>query len=98
MSRWSSRPRRRRGGESATFRKELGPVSLTLTQVMYVVGSGWVGTAAKLGPTHVVFWSFAILLFYLPQAAVVIHLRFAPSRAEGASMRRRCWTAMQVDR
>ena len=41
---------------------------------MYVVGSAWVGTAAKLGPSHVVFWSLAILLFYLPQAAVVIHL------------------------
>jgi glutamate:GABA antiporter len=60
--------------KSATFRKELGLVSLTLTQVMYVVGSGWVGTAAKLGPSHVVFWSLAILLFYLPQAAVVIYL------------------------
>jgi hypothetical protein len=59
---------------SARLRKELGLVSLVLTQVMYVVGSAWVGTAAKLGPSHVVFWSLAILLFYLPQAAVVIYL------------------------
>jgi len=59
---------------SASLRKELGLVSLVLTQVMYVVGSGWVGTAAKLGPSHVVFWSLAILLYYLPQAAVVIYL------------------------
>src|SRR5499427_5415335 len=59
---------------STGLRKELGLVSLVLTQVMYVVGTGWVGTAAKLGPSHVVFWSLAILLFYLPQAAVVIHL------------------------
>jgi amino acid transporter len=41
---------------------------------MYVVGSGWVGTAAKLGPSHVVFWCLAIALYYLPQAAVVIYL------------------------
>jgi amino acid transporter len=41
---------------------------------MYVVGSGWVGTAAKLGDAHLVFWCLAILLFYLPQAAVVIYL------------------------
>ena len=60
--------------KSIGLRKELGLVSLVLTQVMYVVGSAWVGTAAKLGPSHVVFWSLAILLFYLPQAAVVIHL------------------------
>ena len=59
---------------SARLRKELGLGSLVLTQVMYVVGTAWVGAAAKLGPSHVVFWSLAILLFYLPQAAVVIHL------------------------
>lgn len=59
---------------SAQFRKELGLVSLVLTQVMYVVGSGWVGTAAKLGPSHVIFWAGAILFYYLPQAAVVIYL------------------------
>ena len=41
---------------------------------MYVVGSAWVGTAAKVGPSHIVFWALAILLFYLPQAAVVIYL------------------------
>ena len=43
-------------------------------QVVFVVGSAWVGTAAKLGPSHLVFWVLAILAFYLPQAAVVIHL------------------------
>ena len=43
-------------------------------QIMYVVGSGWVGTAAKLGTSHTVFWLLAIALYYLPQAAVVIYL------------------------
>src|SRR5262245_66077730 len=41
---------------------------------MYVVGSAWVGTAAKLGPAHIAFWLLAVFLFYLPQAAVVIYL------------------------
>jgi len=59
---------------SASLRRELGLATLVLTQVMYIVGSGWVGTAAKLGPSHVVFWCLAIALFYLPQAAVVIYL------------------------
>ena len=59
---------------SASFRRELGLGTLALTQIMYVVGSAWVGTAAKLGASHVVFWSAAILLYYLPQAAVVIFL------------------------
>jgi amino acid transporter len=60
--------------KSAVFRKELGLRDLVLTQIMYVVGSFWVGTAAKLGDSHLVFWLLAIVLFYLPQAAVVVYL------------------------
>ena len=60
--------------KSAGFRKELGLFDLVLTQILYVVGSAWVGTAAKLGHSHVVFWLLAIGLFYLPQAAVVVYL------------------------
>src|SRR6188768_2696691 len=41
---------------SAGLRKELGLVDLVLMQIMYVVGSAWVGTAAKLGSSHTVFW------------------------------------------
>jgi glutamate:GABA antiporter len=59
---------------SAGFRKELGLRDLVLTQILYVVGSAWVGTAAKLGTAHIAFWLLAIGLFYLPQAAVVIYL------------------------
>ncbi|HEX5385731.1 MAG TPA: APC family permease [Gemmatimonadales bacterium] len=59
---------------STKFRRELGLVDLVLIQVLYVVGSGWVGTAAKLGPSHIVFWILAAALFYLPQAAIVIYL------------------------
>lgn len=59
---------------SAGLRKELGLSDLVLMQILYVVGSGWVGTAAKLGTSHTVFWLLAIASFYLPQAAVVIYL------------------------
>jgi len=60
--------------ESAALRKELGLRDLVLQQIVYVVGTVWVGTAAKLGPSQVIFWLAAMLLFYLPQAAVVIEL------------------------
>ena len=56
------------------LRRELGLADLIFMQVVFIVGSAWVGTAAKLGPSHLVFWVLAILAFYLPQAAVVIHL------------------------
>ncbi|PYS93903.1 MAG: amino acid permease [Acidobacteria bacterium] len=60
--------------QSAVFRKELGLRDLVLTQIVFVVGSAWVGTAAKLGAQQLVFWLLAMLLFYLPLAAVVIYL------------------------
>src|SRR5947209_16085145 len=56
------------------LRKELGLGDLVLAQVLCVVGSSWVGIAGKLGRSHVVFWLAAMLVFYLPLAAVVIYL------------------------
>jgi hypothetical protein len=50
---------------SAGLRKELGLIDLVLMQILYVVGSSWVGTAAKLGSSHTVFWLLAIALYYL---------------------------------
>jgi amino acid transporter len=60
--------------QSAGLRKELGLSDLVLAQVLCVVGSAWVGIAAKLGRAHLVFWVVAMLMFYLPLAAVVIYL------------------------
>ena len=59
---------------SAGLRKELGLTDLALTQVLFIVGLPWVGVAAGLGRSHVIFWLLAIALFYIPSAAVVIHL------------------------
>jgi amino acid transporter len=56
------------------LRKELGLRDLVLAQVLCVVGSSWVGIAAKLGRAHVAFWVGAMLLFYVPLAVVVIYL------------------------
>ncbi|HST22283.1 MAG TPA: APC family permease [Blastocatellia bacterium] len=59
---------------STVFKKELGLTDLALTQILFIVGLPWVGTAGKLGPSHIIFWLLAILLFYLPSAGVVIYL------------------------
>lgn len=61
-------------GEQTTLRKELGLRDLALAQVLCVVGSSWVGIAAKLGRAHLLFWLAAIATFFLPLAAVVIYL------------------------
>jgi amino acid transporter len=60
--------------ESSHLRKELGLADLVLTQIMYVVGLSWVGTAGKLGTEQIPFWLAAMALFYFPQAVVVVHL------------------------
>jgi len=59
---------------SSVFKKELGLFDLVLTQVVFVVGTIWVGHAAKLGSEQNVFWILAIITFYLPLAAAVIFL------------------------
>jgi amino acid transporter len=59
---------------SGILKKELGLFDLVLTQIVFVVGTVWVGWAAKLGNHQMMFWLLAILTFYLPLAAVVIYL------------------------
>jgi len=59
---------------SAVFKKELGLFDLVLTQVVFVVGTFWVGWAARLGNEQNLFWILAIVTFYLPLAAAVIFL------------------------
>ena len=63
-----------RAAEQVELRRDLGVVDLTLTQILFIVGLPWVGVAAKQGPSHVVLWLIAILLFYIPSAVVVIYL------------------------
>src|ERR1700751_3996012 len=57
-----------------SLKRELGVFDLVLAQILCVVGSTWVGVAAKLGSAHVAFWLGAMLLYYLPLAAVVTYL------------------------
>jgi glutamate:GABA antiporter len=59
---------------SASLRKELGVRDLALTQILFIIGLTWIGVAGELGPAHVVMWLLAVVLFFLPLAAVVIWL------------------------
>lgn len=62
---------------SDVFRKELGLTDLVLTQILFIVGLPWIGVAAKQGPSHIVLWIAAAILFYIPSALVVIYLNRA---------------------
>ena len=61
-------------GPAGALKRELGLRDLVLTQILFVVGLSNFGNSAKLGASHAVFWLAAIVLFYIPQAMVVIHL------------------------
>src|SRR5258708_2704016 len=56
------------------LKRELGLRDLVFTQILFVAGYTNLGTAAKLGASHVMYWLLAIVLFYIPLAMVVIHL------------------------
>jgi amino acid transporter len=59
---------------SAELKKVLGVRDLALTQILFIIGLTWIGVAGKLGPSHVVLWLTAVVLFYLPLTAVVVWL------------------------
>jgi amino acid transporter len=59
---------------SSALRRELGLIDLVLAQLLVVLVADYMGTAVKAGASHVVFWILGILFFFLPLAAVVIHL------------------------
>ena len=59
---------------SAELRKELGLGDLIFAQILVVVVPDFFGTAVKAGPSHVVLWLLAILLFFIPEALLVAHL------------------------
>src|SRR3989442_15333336 len=59
---------------SAVFKKELGLLDVALIQILFLLSTTWIGTAAKIGPAHVLFWLPAIALFFIPSAVVVVQL------------------------
>ncbi len=56
------------------LKRELKLRDLVPMQIVIIVWLGWTGFAAKQGSTQVVLWLLAIVLFYLPLAAVVMKL------------------------
>ncbi|MGA2906846.1 MAG: APC family permease [Terracidiphilus sp.] len=59
---------------SGELRKELCLGDIVLSQLTYIVGLTWLGTAGKLGPEQFMYWIPAVFLFYIPTGIVVVHL------------------------
>ncbi len=61
------------GVQEHGLKKELRLRDLVPMQILLLVGVSWAGYAAKQGSEHPVIWVAGILLFFLPQAAVVTY-------------------------
>jgi len=59
---------------SSELKKELRLGDLVLSQMLYITGLIWLGTAGKVGSSHIMYWIPAVLLFYIPSGIVVVHL------------------------
>jgi amino acid transporter len=59
---------------STGLRRELGLLDLVLALILLVVVPDFFGTEVKAGPSHVVLWLSAMLLFFIPLALIVAHL------------------------
>ncbi|MBS0388967.1 MAG: amino acid permease, partial [Proteobacteria bacterium] len=69
----------REGGQavashSAALKKELRLVDLVSIQILNIIAFTWIGTAAQVGSSHLVFWLLGVGLFYIPSGVVVAHL------------------------
>ncbi len=60
--------------QSGELKKDLRLGDLVLSQVLYIMAFSWLGPAGRLGPSHVIAWIPAVLLFYIPSGIVVLHL------------------------
>ena len=61
-------------GKDRGLRRELKLWDLVPMQLVLICSLGWTGFAAKQGSTQIALWLIAIVLFYLPLAAVVMKL------------------------
>lgn len=66
------------------LKRELKLRDLVLMQVVLIFSLGWIGFAAKQGPTQLALWLIAIVLFYIPLAAAVMKLSRAMPVEGGA--------------
>ena len=56
------------------LRRVMGLRDLVLLHVVAIVGLRWLLTAANIGPSSIILWLLAVLLFFIPQGLAVLEL------------------------
>jgi len=62
------------GAAPGGLRRELGLLDVVLFNVAAMLGLRWLSAAAAVGPSALVLWGLAFLLFFVPQGLTVIEL------------------------
>ncbi|WHZ18597.1 MAG: hypothetical protein OJF55_000746 [Rhodanobacteraceae bacterium] len=68
------------GGSVPKLQRALGLRDLVLFNIAAVLGLRWLSVAAQIGPSSLVLWALALLVFFLPLALTVVE---ASSRLPG---------------
>ncbi len=63
-----------KNGQVPVLHRVLGVRDLVLLNIAAVVGLRWLSTAAQIGPSSLVLWSLALLVFFIPLALTVLEL------------------------
>lgn len=58
----------------ASLRRSLGVVDVVFINVAAILGTRWLSTAAQMGPSSLVLWLLAVLLFFVPCGLTVMEL------------------------
>ena len=61
-------------GNGPTLHRTLGVMDLVLLNVAAIVGLRWLSTAAQLGPSSLVLWILAVVIFFIPSGLTVMEL------------------------
>ncbi|MDH3430368.1 MAG: APC family permease [Gammaproteobacteria bacterium] len=59
---------------SASLHRALGVRDIVLINIAAVLGVRWLSTAAQMGPSSLVLWVLAVLIFFIPSALTVTEL------------------------
>ena len=60
--------------ETNKLKKGMGLFDLVLFNIVAIVGLRWTAVAAGVGPSSIIMWVAAMILFFIPSALVVIEL------------------------
>lgn len=60
--------------DSNHMRRSLGIADIAIISVAGIIGIQWLSTAAQMGPSSLVLWLLAVLIFFVPLSLTVIEL------------------------